>query len=73
MGSTIGFYHVTFRGNDRKPVYLSKTDGLNRAGTALCHQVTTLDRSKLTQRMGELPSAMMKQVEYGLKAAMDME
>jgi len=54
-------------------VYLSKTNGLNKAGTALCHQVTTLDRSKLTQRMGELPSAMMKQVEFGLKAAMDME
>jgi mRNA-degrading endonuclease toxin of MazEF toxin-antitoxin module len=37
-----------------------------------CHQVTTLDRSKLTQRIGELNSTELSQVEDGLKAAMDL-
>jgi mRNA-degrading endonuclease toxin of MazEF toxin-antitoxin module len=39
---------------------------------ALCHQVTTLDRRKLTQRIGELNSKELSQVEDGLKAAMDL-
>ncbi len=46
--------------------------GLDRDSVALCHQVTTLDRSKLTQRMGELNSAELRQVEDGIKAAMDL-
>lgn len=28
--------------------------GLPKASVALCHQITTLDRSKLTQRLGQL-------------------
>jgi mRNA interferase MazF len=44
--------------------------GLGKESVALCHQVTTLDRGKLTQRIGELNSAELKQVEDGLKAAM---
>ena len=46
--------------------------GLDRDSVALCHQVTTLDRSKLTQRIGELNSTELKQVEDGIKAAMDL-
>ena len=46
--------------------------GLYRDSVALCHQVTTLDRSKLTQRIGELNSAELRQVEDGIKAAMDL-
>jgi mRNA interferase MazF len=46
--------------------------GLNKEGVALCHQVTTLDRSKLIQRIGELNSTQLKQVENGIKAAMDL-
>ena len=46
--------------------------GLSRESVALCHQVTTLDRSKLTQRIGELNSAELRQVEDGIKAAMDL-
>jgi hypothetical protein len=34
--------------------------------------VTTLDRSKLTQRIGELNSTELRQVEDGIKAAMDL-
>lgn len=48
------------------------TAGLDKDSAALCHQVTTLDRSKLTQRIGELNSMELKQVEDGLKAAMDL-
>ena len=46
--------------------------GLAKASTALCHQVTTLDRSKLTQRLGQLPDDLLRQVEAGLRAALGM-
>jgi len=48
------------------------TGGLKKAGVALCHQVTTLDRSKLTSRIGALPPAVLQQIEEGLKAALGM-
>src|SRR2546422_7868705 len=48
------------------------TAGLDKDNLALCHQVTTLDRSKLTQRIGELNSIELSQIEDGLKAAMDL-
>ncbi len=47
--------------------------GLPRASVAVCHQVTTLDRAKLTQRIGALPPELLEDVEGGLKAAMDLE
>ena len=46
--------------------------GLQRDSVALCHQVTTLDRAKLTQRVGTLPSVLLRQIEGGLKAALDI-
>lgn len=48
------------------------TGGLKKAGVALCHQVTTLDRSKLAQRIGVIPAAVLQQIEAGLKAALGM-
>jgi mRNA-degrading endonuclease toxin of MazEF toxin-antitoxin module len=39
---------------------------------ALCHQVTTLDRAKLTRRLGGLGEQVMVCVDAGLKAAMDL-
>jgi mRNA interferase MazF len=48
------------------------TGGLMKESIALCHQVTTLDRAKLTQRIGELSSIELRKVEDGLKAAMDL-
>jgi len=36
---------------------------------AVCHQVTTLDRAKLTRRIGSLP----RDVEEGIRAAMDLD
>jgi mRNA interferase MazF len=46
------------------------TAGLPRSSIALCHQVTTLDRSKLTRRIGTLPADVLGDVESGLKAAL---
>jgi mRNA-degrading endonuclease toxin of MazEF toxin-antitoxin module len=40
---------------------------------ALCHQVTTLDRAKLTQRLGALSPALLEGIEEGLKAALDLD
>jgi mRNA-degrading endonuclease toxin of MazEF toxin-antitoxin module len=47
--------------------------GLSRPGIAICHQVTTLDRAKLTRRIGALTSSLVLMVEDGLKAALDLD
>lgn len=49
------------------------TGGLEKASIALCHQVTTLDRSKLTRLVGAVPSVLLRRVSAGLRAAMDLE
>ena len=47
--------------------------GVPRTSLALCHQVTTLDRGKLTKRLGTLPTDVLGEVELALKAAMDLD
>jgi mRNA interferase MazF len=47
--------------------------GLRKASVALCHQVTTLDRSKFTKRIGVLSPDSLREVDGGLKVAMDLE
>ncbi len=47
--------------------------GLPRASVALCHQVTTLDRAKLTQRLGTLSPAALAAVSGGLRVALDLD
>ncbi len=47
--------------------------GLPRTSFAVCHQVTTLDRAKLTNRIGTLPGAILEELAAGLKAAMDLD
>jgi mRNA interferase MazF len=49
------------------------TNGLARTSFAVCHQVTTLDRAKLSRRIGNLQTESMREVEEGLKAAMDLD
>ena len=51
----------------------SGAGGLRAQSVALCHQVTTLDRAKLTERLGALPSAVVRDLEAGLRAALDLE
>lgn len=48
------------------------TGGLSRESVALCHQITTLDRTKLTDKIGELSNSWMEKIEDGLKAATDL-
>lgn len=47
--------------------------GLPKASFAVCHQVTTLDRAKLTRKAGSLPAELLLEVEGALKAAMDLD
>jgi mRNA interferase MazF len=44
--------------------------GLRQESVALCHQVTTLDRAKLVERIGELPAPTLRHVNDGLRAAL---
>ena len=46
--------------------------GLKQESVALCHQVTTLDRSKLTKQVGTLSSLLLQQLEAALRAALDL-
>jgi mRNA interferase MazF len=46
--------------------------GLPKDSVAVCHQVTTLDRQKLSQRIGQLRSDVLSKIESGLKAAMNL-
>ena len=36
------------------------------------YQVTTLDRAKLIRRVGTLPAALLRDLEAGLRAALDL-
>jgi mRNA interferase MazF len=47
--------------------------GLATTSVAVCHQVTTLDRAKLTRRIGTLPPDLMEDLGNSLKAALDLD
>jgi mRNA-degrading endonuclease toxin of MazEF toxin-antitoxin module len=47
--------------------------GTGRDSFAVCHQVTTLDRAKLTKKACTLGSGMLREVEEALKAALDLD
>ena len=51
----------------------AKLVGLNRTSYALCHQITTLDRDKLGKLIGTLPVSLLRQVEEGVKATLDLD
>ena len=54
-------------------IFLTKGTGkLSKDSIAICHQITTLDRSKLTQYIGTLDKNTLKKVEQGLKNAVDI-
>ena len=46
--------------------------GLKKESVILCHQITTLDRTKLSQKIGVLPNKILKNVEQALKVALDL-
>jgi mRNA interferase MazF len=47
--------------------------GLPKTSFAVCHQVTTLDRAKFARRVGALPAGLLRLVEDGLRAALDLD
>ena len=47
--------------------------GLRAPSVALCHQVTTLDRAKLRERLGTLPHGALGELEDGLRAALGLD
>jgi mRNA interferase MazF len=47
--------------------------GLSKQSVALCHQITTLDRAKLTKRMGILTPDLLERLAEALKAALDLD
>jgi len=47
--------------------------GLAKASVAVCHQVTTLDRAKLTKRIGLLLPDLVENLDDGLKATLDLD
>lgn len=49
------------------------TGGIDKESVVLCHQVTTLDRMKLTERIGFLSGEVLARVEDGLLVALDLE
>jgi mRNA interferase MazF len=48
------------------------TAGLPGNSCALCHQITTLDRAKLTDKIGALSPDVLTLVEQALLAAVDI-
>jgi mRNA-degrading endonuclease toxin of MazEF toxin-antitoxin module len=46
---------------------------LTRDSTALCHQVTTLDRGKFHDWLGSLTSSYLRAIDDGLRIALDLE
>lgn len=49
------------------------TAGMPTSSVAVCHQVTTLDRSKLKQRIGSLPVGYLHAIGQGLAMALQLE
>jgi mRNA interferase MazF len=50
----------------------SGTAGLPSDSHAVCHQITTLDRDKLSEKIGALPPDILTIVEQALLAAVDI-
>jgi mRNA interferase MazF len=50
----------------------STISGLTEHCCAICHQITTLDRRKLEQRIGLLTAELMTKIEVGIAAACDL-
>jgi mRNA-degrading endonuclease toxin of MazEF toxin-antitoxin module len=48
------------------------TAGLTVDSYAVCHQITTLDRAKLAEKIGSLPQDTIARVEQALLAAVDI-
>jgi mRNA interferase MazF len=62
------------RGRGPTSVVLEPLDnGLTLPSVALCHQITTLDRAKFRQKLGQLAPDELMRVEEGLLIGLGME
>ena len=52
---------------------LRGSGGLPQDSLVLCHQVTTLDRGKLSERIGTLCAAELARVDQALKLALELD
>lgn len=50
-----------------------KVGGLPSGCVALCHQVTTIDRAKLRDRIGSLPAEYVRALGRGLALALQLD
>jgi mRNA-degrading endonuclease toxin of MazEF toxin-antitoxin module len=58
---------------DQRPASLRRApQSVEHVCTAICHQVTTLDKAKLVQRLGMLDSESLARLNDGLKAALEL-
>jgi len=62
----------THRGPTAVPIPAGSS-GLLKDSIALCHQVTTLDRGKLSKRITTLSPAAMRAIDDGLRAALSLD
>jgi mRNA interferase MazF len=50
----------------------ARAANLPSASVALCHQITTLDRAKFVEVVGLLPANVLREIERGIMAALDI-
>jgi mRNA interferase MazF len=62
----------TFLGPTIVPVAAGE-GGLSQESFVLCHQVTTLDRSKLLKHLGTLEESTLEQIAKGLKLSLGLQ
>lgn len=51
---------------------LENEAGLEKESIALCHQITTLDKSKLIKKLGSVSEDRMKEVEKAIKYSIEI-
>lgn len=49
------------------------TVGLAQESLAVCHQITTLDKSKVSDYLGMLSDSLLEQIAEALKVALDID
>jgi len=59
------------RGPTTVPI-ITRASNLDEDSIAICHQITTLDRSKIQGHIGALTEASMRAIERGIAAACDL-
>lgn len=64
--------HAQAKRGPTAPLIPKGTAGLKQDSVALAHQITTLDRAKLTKLIGSLPYSTMQLIELAIKAALQL-